>query len=76
MAKHMTKSFKAIQPVDPADLIFANGVTSLCEMLAFTMFDPGDAILLPSPMYQAFPLDFGLKGRQVAANNRGKSGFI
>lgn len=63
MAKHMTRYFKAVRPVDPEDLIFANGVTSLCEMLGFTIFDEGDGILLSQPIYQAFPIDFGAKAK-------------
>lgn len=70
MAKHMTKSFNAIEPVDPEDLIFANGVTSLCEMLGFTIFDEGDGLLLPQPIYAAFPLDFGTKAKYLASRRQ------
>lgn len=63
MAQHMTRYFNAVEQVDPEDLIFANGVTSLCEMLGFTIFDPGDGLLLPQPIYQAFPIDFGTKAK-------------
>lgn len=63
MARHMTRYFGAIQPVEPEELIFANGVTSLCEMLGFTIFDEGDGILLSQPIYQAFPIDFGAKAK-------------
>ena len=59
----MTRTFRAVEKVDPEDLIFANGVTSLCEMLGFTIFDPGDGLLLPQPIYQAFPIDFGAKAK-------------
>ena len=63
IAKHMTRYFNAIHPVDPEHLLVANGVTSLCEMLGFTLFDPGNGLLLPQPIYQAFPIDFGAKAK-------------
>lgn len=63
MARFMTANFNAIRPVDPEDILFANGVTSLCEMLGFTIADPGDAVLLSKPIYQAFQLDFGMKAK-------------
>ncbi|KAB8337221.1 hypothetical protein FH972_021523 [Carpinus fangiana] len=61
MAAHMTKYFNAISPVDPEDILVASGVTSLCEMLGFTIADPGDGVLFTRPIYQAFEPDFGLR---------------
>ena len=63
MAKFMTKNFKAIKPLNPDKLLFSNGVTSLCEELAFAIADPGDGVLYSRPIYQAFQMDFGLKGK-------------
>lgn len=61
MAKFMTKTFNAIEPLDPEKITFANGATVCCEMLAFTLGDPGDAILFPRPIYSAFKDDFGIR---------------
>ena len=63
MAKHITKYFPSIHAVDPDDLIFASGVTSLCEMLGWTIADPGDGVLFSRPIYQAFQVDFGTKAK-------------
>ena len=63
MAKHINRYFKPLEPLDPQRLLFANGVTSLCEMLGFTICDEGDAILLSKPIYQAFKSDFGSRAR-------------
>lgn len=63
MAKFINKNFNVLNPIDPEDLMFANGVTSLCEMLGHTIADPGDAILMSKPIYQAFQMDFGLKAK-------------
>jgi len=63
MAKHMTRHFHPLQPFDPKSFVFANGVTALCEMLGYSIFDEGDAILLSRPIYQAFRPDFGTKAK-------------
>ena len=63
MAKHINRHFKPHTPIDANRLLFANGVTSLCEMLGFTICDPGDFVLLSMPIYQAFKADLGSKAR-------------
>ncbi|KAL9632617.1 MAG: hypothetical protein Q9164_005210, partial [Protoblastenia rupestris] len=63
MAKHINRHFKPHTPIDANRLLFANGVTSLCEMLGFTICDPGDFVLLSMPIYQAFKSDLGSKAR-------------
>ncbi|KAF1810418.1 PLP-dependent transferase [Eremomyces bilateralis CBS 781.70] len=77
MAKHMTTYFQPIEPIDPDGIICVNGVTSLVEMLAWILADPGDGILLPRPIYQAFIDDFGLKGgcRPVLVGFQGRDQF-
>jgi 1-aminocyclopropane-1-carboxylate synthase len=44
-------------------LLPATGVTALCEMLGFTLFDEGDGLLLTMPCYTAFSMDFSLKAK-------------
>ncbi|KAJ9635156.1 hypothetical protein H2201_003310 [Coniosporium apollinis] len=61
MTAHMTKYFHPHHPLHEDDLLFANGCTSLMEMLGFSLMDPGDGILLTRPCYIAFALDFGTK---------------
>ena len=65
MSAHLNEHFSPSRPVEPDHLHFANGVTSLCEMLAYTLFDEGDCLLLSSPIYQAFKMDFGTKAKFV-----------
>lgn len=59
----MNRTFDVLHPIDPDRLVFANGVTSLLNLLGFTIADPGDAVLLPRPIYQAFQMDFGLEAQ-------------
>ena len=61
MASHMNRHFNPHQPVIPDDILFANGITSLCELLGFTIAEQGDGILFPSPVYNAFQTDFSAK---------------
>jgi len=61
MASHMSRHFHSVDPINADDILFANGITSLCELIAFTIAEPNDAILLPSPIYQAFQTDFSAK---------------
>ena len=63
MARHMDKYFNTYEPVDADDILFANGVTSLCEMLGFTIADAEDGILFSRPTYQSFHVDFGMKAK-------------
>ncbi|KAK0508915.1 hypothetical protein JMJ35_008286 [Cladonia borealis] len=63
MAKHMNRHFKPFSSIDPKHLLFANGVTALCNMLGFTICDNGHAILLSRPCYQAFKMDFGSEAK-------------
>ncbi|KAI7156417.1 PLP-dependent transferase [Hortaea werneckii] len=63
MAHHMNKRFHPMVPIQPDDLLFANGVSTICELLGFSLASPGDAILMSSPIYQAFAVDFGTKAK-------------
>ena len=63
MARYINKYFGVLHPIDHERLLFANGVTSICEMLGFTAADEGDGILLSKPIYQAFQMDFGMKAK-------------
>jgi 1-aminocyclopropane-1-carboxylate synthase len=61
MAAHLNKWFQPNELVQPNELHFSIGCTSLCEMLGFTLFEEGDGLLLSRPVYQAFKDDFGVR---------------
>ena len=63
MANYINHHFKPLKPIDHDKLLFASGVTSLCEMLGFSICDEADAILLSRPIYQAFKFDFDAKAK-------------
>lgn len=59
----MTKTMKAVRPVQADDLTIVNGCTPLFDSLGLILADPGDAILFPTPVYSAFQADFGMKAK-------------
>jgi DNA-binding transcriptional MocR family regulator len=65
MAKYLQKYFNPREAIDPEHLLFSSGCTSLCEMLGFSLFEPGDVLLLSRPCYQAFQSDFGSRAGSV-----------
>jgi aspartate/methionine/tyrosine aminotransferase len=50
--------------VDPEDLVVVSGATAALDILASTLCDPGEAIVVPAPYYAAFDTD--LTGRSGA----------
>lgn len=58
VAKFMTKTMSAVETVRDDDVLVANGITTLCDMLATSIGDSGDGVLFSRPIYQAFKLDF------------------
>lgn len=50
-----------IRNISPDQIVIGNGVSSLLESLAYTLFDPGDGILIPSPCYSGYHDDFSAR---------------
>ena len=61
MSRHMNRHFNPYLPIEEANLSFANGASSIIEMVGFTICDPGDVVLLSRPIYHAFKLDLGTR---------------
>lgn len=70
MAKFINRRFHPRREIDADHLVFANGVTAICEMLGLTICNAGDGILFSRPIYQAFKTDFGLTAKLVTLQNR------
>ncbi|KAH0022045.1 PLP-dependent transferase, partial [Aureobasidium melanogenum] len=68
MADHMNKYFHPVSAIQPDELVFANGITSLCELFGYAIASPNDGILISRPSYQAFPADFGAKAGLKCVN--------
>jgi aspartate/methionine/tyrosine aminotransferase len=52
---------RAKRPLSPEHIVIASGASAVLELLAFTLCDPGDAILIPTPYYPGFDYDLGLR---------------
>ena len=47
-----------IEGARPENVVVGNGVSSLLESLAFSLFDAGDSIIIPAPYYTGYEEDF------------------
>lgn len=47
--------------VDAEQVIVASGCSALLEMLAYTLFDHNDQVIIPTPLYTGFIHDFSLR---------------
>lgn len=52
-------------PVEPEDILASNGVTSSIDLVAWTICDPGDAILALTPTFYMVELDLSLRAGVV-----------
>ena len=55
---HFANKYLNIPNMDPNLVTVQTGVSSLCESLAYCLFDEGDTLLMPSPYYSGFIYDF------------------
>ncbi|EMC98345.1 hypothetical protein BAUCODRAFT_23137 [Baudoinia panamericana UAMH 10762] len=51
LARHMNKNFKPVVEIQQHDIPMVNGVTTVSELLGCTIAEPGDGILMGSPIY-------------------------
>ena len=59
MASHINTFFNPVRPVQASDIITTSALTAMHHLTAFSIGDPGDAILVGRPIYGRFELDFG-----------------
>lgn len=59
MAQHLNEYFHPFTPVEPEQIITASALTAIHELVAHSLGDPGDGILVSRPIYGRFELDFG-----------------
>jgi aspartate/methionine/tyrosine aminotransferase len=52
------KSYLNTPIMDPNLITVQNGVSALCESLAYCLFDEGETLLMPAPYYPGFIYDF------------------
>eukprot|EP01132_Coremiostelium_polycephalum_P001237 gene1237-1561_t len=55
-----TKLFKTnLEKVSAQNIVVGAGATAMLESLFFTICNPNDIVIIPSPMYSSFPADAG-----------------
>ncbi|KAI8214547.1 WD repeat domain-containing protein 83 [Colletotrichum sp. SAR 10_66] len=57
VSSFMNHYFDPARALSTDDIIVTNGVTSLIDMMAFAMCNPGEAIMVITPTYMMFPHD-------------------
>ena len=65
MASHMNDYFNPFTPVTSEHVTFTTGVTALNEMIALTLTDEGEAILLGRPIYGSFCGDLTTNSKYI-----------
>ena len=63
LAKFLSDHIFAGHVVDPSHLVVSAGCTALLYQLSLTLFNPSDAILIPTPYYPVFYKDFSTIGK-------------
>ncbi|KAH8889044.1 PLP-dependent transferase [Thozetella sp. PMI_491] len=58
MAGFFNRFFSPARPIEPSNIVATNGVTALINLMAWTLCEPGDAILMPTPTF--YMLDYDL----------------
>ncbi|KAI8262878.1 hypothetical protein K4K53_010822 [Colletotrichum sp. SAR 10_77] len=57
VSSFMNRYFDPARALSADDIIVTNGVTSLIDMMAFAMCNPGEGIMVITPTYMMFPHD-------------------
>ncbi|KAH0021994.1 hypothetical protein KCU78_g5924, partial [Aureobasidium melanogenum] len=55
MATHLNKYFSPFSAINPEELVFANGITSLCELVGYAIAFQTTAFESPDPATKPFP---------------------
>jgi 1-aminocyclopropane-1-carboxylate synthase len=61
ISKFLNRHLDPFKPIDIADIVITNGVSSAMEHCSWALCDPGDGILLGRPYYRGFIGDLGCR---------------
>ncbi|VUC33965.1 unnamed protein product, partial [Clonostachys rosea] len=61
MANHLNEYFVPVSSFDAEQITFAAGITSLSEISAMVLCDPGDAIMIGRPCHSGFEKDLCMR---------------
>ncbi|XP_028410612.1 1-aminocyclopropane-1-carboxylate synthase-like protein 1 [Dendronephthya gigantea] len=65
MAKFFERYMKPLEKIDPENIAVYNGCASIVKALSATIFNPGEAILMPTPYYAGFEQDLYIENEIV-----------
>lgn len=58
LAAHLNETFRPHTPISAEHIVIGAGATSIAEILAFALLNPGDGLLLSRPIYPGYLKDF------------------
>ncbi|KAI0469955.1 PLP-dependent transferase [Xylariaceae sp. FL0804] len=61
MAAYMNSYFRPASPISPDNITLANGGSSINELIATVLTDPGDSLLIGSTIYSSFNRDLVMR---------------
>ncbi|CAB3983665.1 probable inactive 1-aminocyclopropane-1-carboxylate synthase 2 [Paramuricea clavata] len=65
MAAFFERYMKPLEKIDPNDIVVFNGGAALMKALSATIFNPGEAILIPAPFYGGFEQDLFIENEII-----------
>ncbi|RMX61152.1 hypothetical protein pdam_00005638 [Pocillopora damicornis] len=65
IADFLNHYMKPVEPILAENLIVSNGCTPILDSLGYVIADAGEGLLIPSPFYGSFTLDFQTRSRVI-----------
>jgi DNA-binding transcriptional MocR family regulator len=63
LSTFINNQFHPFKPVEPSHLVIAAGVTATLDLIAYSIADENDAILIGRPLYTSFRNDLGARAQ-------------
>ncbi|RSL72617.1 hypothetical protein CEP53_001020 [Fusarium sp. AF-6] len=65
MASFFNRFFAPYIPIQPSNILVANGVTSLIDLIAWSLCDAGDGVVYPTPNFYMLEIDLTLRSNVI-----------
>jgi len=65
LARFFERSFFHGRKLSPSNIVVGNGAGSILNMLAYSLCNPGEGVIIPAPYYPGFDLELGALSEAV-----------
>lgn len=78
LARYFEKEFASTTPITAEDLFTTPGLAGAIDALAFSLCDPGEGVMVPEPLYNAFKIDISHRSNAhiVGVNYESLEGYL